>query len=163
MTINNVHEAHWRCCFYAPSVLVLLWRFTVLLPSSSHTRCQSDPGGALLPVTSITLASHCLHQSLILWRDERSWSVSQSCKSAHICNTERWFSALCAASWWVLAVSRRNMWISETERGYWGRVSTVWGTQETGNYPQFTSWLAGVDYKRIVFFPAWQQANTEQM
>lgn len=60
-------------------------------------------------------------------------------------------------------VSWRNTWISETEQGYWTQVHTVWGTQETGNYPQFTSWLAGIDYKRIVFFPAWQQANTNQM
>lgn len=53
--------------------------------------------------------------------------------------------------------------MEEIEWGYWVRVGTVWGTQETGNYPHFTSLLAGIDYKRIVFFPAWQQANAKQM
>lgn len=53
--------------------------------------------------------------------------------------------------------------MKEIEQGYWVQVCSVWGTQETGNYPHFTSRLAGIDYKRSVFFPAWQQANAKQM
>lgn len=130
------------------------------LPSSSHTRPVSPIPAVLLTNVSVTLASHCFHQSAVLWHGTAGlWWLRAEKSNTYLLRRER--RRLIVAMMTLLGFPEEHA--EETVWCYWVPVSTVWETQETGNYPHFTSRLAGIEYKRIVFFPAWQQANAKQM
>lgn len=116
----------------------------------------------------VTLASHCFHQS-----QERSLSFCmRPClhddSQRRICHglTERERERVrntvtlpCYVFWTSWTNTQKNFGNCAT-----GSPRCLEPAQETGNYPRFPSWLAGTDYKRkIVFVPAWQQANRDQM
>lgn len=67
--------------------------YTVPLPSSGHTRHQYDfPRRSAPSKVYVTLASHCFHQSRLLWHE----------------NT---------FSWWLRAENLPHRWRQERERG----------------------------------------------
>lgn len=93
------------------------------------------------------------HVTAVTWQMTWCWKTATYLyeeETLRVGEGEEDFLLLGSVWWWLSSVSWRNTYITETEWSYW--ACTVRGTQETGNYPQFTSWLAGIDYKRIVFF-----------
>lgn len=82
----------------------------------------------------VTLASHCFHQSLVLWHVTAvDWWLRAE-NLPHTCRTETDRDDLLLLWWWLSSVSWTNTWISETERGYWARVLYCLGN--TGNRKQ---------------------------
>lgn len=90
-------------------------------------------------------------QECVDWRMTHSWNPNAYLFKRQEDDLLLW--------WWLRSVSWRNPldFFVKIRRGYCVQM------QETGSYPRFSSWMAGRDYKRIVLFPAWQQANAKQM
>lgn len=121
-----------------------------------HTCC--DPYGIMLCCVCVTLASYCFHQSQL-------WSLSTGMgfgdvserRICHSFSPGREKKHVLLFRYHVMTVfgflGRTHEFRKHEHRATGPCLYTVWNpAQEAGNYPRFTSWLAGRDYKRIVCF-----------